>query len=92
MLVVIINVNYLVVDLFDSSRGMKRRTFGSGHKPWKKPKLDKQHSERFKKSIPGHKKEGKGNKFQNKGKSNNIKSRGKPQHQGRSNRGQRGRK
>ena len=58
-------------DMFSAKRAEKRKSSGSKDKPWdenkawKKPKLDKQHSERFKKMISGKRRTDSGNKSNN---------------------------
>lgn len=79
-------------DLFDSHNERKRRFNGSSGNSWKKPKLDKQHSERYKKMLPGRNKNNDRKNSKTQGKFSNSRQSGKGSQQGRSNRGNRARK
>ncbi|KAK3915446.1 Suppressor of SWI4 1-like protein [Frankliniella fusca] len=79
-------------DLFDSNTDRKRRFSSSSGKHWKKPKLDKQYSERYKKNVPGrNKNQGKSNS-KPKGKLGNSRHGGKGSYSSNKIRGNKARK
>lgn len=75
-------------DLFDAKQDRKRKSSGFAGKHWKKPRLDKQHSERYKKMMPKQRSSGSSHKHQ--GKSQRQLHNKKRHHQGRTDQRQRG--